>query len=70
MSLIINIIIRILVICCISVTEHNIVASLVQLLARAVEHVKAISAQLTAIHGNRLPVTLFQINSQSFSVMA
>jgi len=66
MLLIINIFIRILVICCISVIDHHIVASLVQLLARAVECMKAINAQITAVHGNRLPVTLFQINSQSF----
>ena len=66
MLLIINIIIRILVICCISVIDHHIVASLVQLLGRAVGWMKAINAQITAAHGNRLPVTLFQINSQFF----
>ncbi len=68
MSLIINIIIRILVICCISVIEHHIVASLVQLLARAVDCMKANMAQLTGIHGNRLPVILFQIISQFSSL--
>jgi hypothetical protein len=59
MLLITHIIIRIFVGCCISTIEHIIAHSLVQLLARVVEGMKALTGQIEAIHNNLLPVILF-----------
>lgn len=59
MQLIINIIIRIFVICCIRSIEDVIAHSLILLLVRGAGIVKALTGQIEAIHDNPAPVILF-----------